>query len=66
MQSPTVSMAPRTTGFLERDDPFRDDRAEFVAAPENRNRASRGAITGVLLGTGLWGVILVLAGAIKI
>jgi hypothetical protein len=43
-----------------------DDRARFVEPPGCRNRGSRGAITGVLLGAGLWGVILALAGVIKL
>jgi hypothetical protein len=59
-------MPSGVTDFLERDVPFNDDRVELVDVPENRNRSSRGAITGVLLGTGLWGVILVLAGVVKL
>lgn len=43
-----------------------DDRGEFVEGPGSRNRAGRGALTGVLLGAGLWGAILVLAGVIKL
>jgi len=43
-----------------------EHRTEFLEAPENRNRASRGALTGILLGAGLWGVILVLAGIVKL
>jgi hypothetical protein len=43
-----------------------DDRAELVEAPRSRNRAARGLIAGVLLGAGLWAVILVLLGVIKI
>lgn len=43
-----------------------DDRAEFVEFPEKRNRSSRGAITGVIIGAGLWAGILTLAGVIKI
>ena len=39
---------------------FSEDRAEFVESPARRNRAARGAITGVLLGTGLWAAILAL------
>jgi hypothetical protein len=43
-----------------------DDRAELVEAPESRIRAARGAITGVLLGMGLWVTILILVGVIKL
>jgi hypothetical protein len=43
-----------------------DDRAERIEAPESRNRAARGAITGVLLGAGFWGAILVVVGFIKL
>jgi len=46
--------------------PPSEDRAEFVEAPFGRNRAARGAITGVLLGVSLWGAILILAGVIKL
>jgi hypothetical protein len=41
------------------------DRAESVEAPRSRNRAPRGAITGILLGICLWAAILVLVGVIK-
>jgi hypothetical protein len=43
-----------------------DDRAEFVEPLGCRNRGARGAVTGVLLGAGLWGAILALAGVIKL
>lgn len=39
---------------------------ELIEEPVCRNRAARGAITGVLLGAGLWSIILVLAGVIKL
>ena len=43
-----------------------DERAEFVEAPERRNRSARGAITGILLGAGLWSAILFGFGVIKL
>ncbi len=43
-----------------------DTREEFVEAPERRNRAGRGALTGVLVGAGLWVAILVATGVIKL
>jgi hypothetical protein len=43
-----------------------DDRAELEETPETRTRGGRGAIIGILLGAGLWGGILVLAGIIKL
>jgi len=46
--------------------PLREDRAEFVEPPACRNRGARGALTGIALGTGLWGAILVLTGVIKL
>jgi hypothetical protein len=46
--------------------PISDDRAEFVEAPESRTRGVRGLVTGVLLGAGLWGGILVSFGVIKL
>lgn len=61
------------TAFLQNnrveecDSPARDeDRQEFVEATVARNRASRGAFAGVLLGAGLWAVILIVAGVIKL
>jgi hypothetical protein len=46
--------------------PFGDDHAEFVEVPECRNRSGRGALTGVLLGAGMWAVILAATGVIKL
>jgi len=43
-----------------------DERDQFVEAPPARNRASRGVITGVLLGAGLWTLILASLGVIKL
>jgi hypothetical protein len=43
-----------------------DERERFVEAPPCRNRSSRGVITGVLLGAGLWTVILASTGVIKL
>jgi hypothetical protein len=45
---------------------FIDDHADLVEAPECRNRSGRGALTGVLLGAGLWTVILAATGVIKL
>ncbi len=56
-----------TTGIEECSAPrLGEDREEFVEAPTSRNRASRGAIAGVLLGGCVWAVILVAFGVIKI
>jgi hypothetical protein len=44
----------------------REDREEFVEAPECRQRSARGAITGIVLGAGLWGAILLGCGVIKL
>lgn len=43
-----------------------EDRQEFVEEPQSRNRGSRGALAGVLLGAGLWAVILVAVGVIRL
>lgn len=45
---------------------LRDDRTDLVEAPGSRKRAARGAITGALFGAGLWSILLVLAGVIKL
>jgi hypothetical protein len=67
MGSPTVSMPSRANGILEHNEQvFVDRLAESSDIPETRTMAARGALTGVLLGAGLWGGILVLAGVIKL
>ena len=67
MASPTVSM-PSSSTYTEQSDAqlFSDDRIEFVEAPECRNRSGKGALTGVLLGAGMWAVILTATGVIKL
>ena len=57
---------PDATYDTEATHSLADERAEFVEPLGCRNRAARGAITGVLLGAGLWGAILALAGVIKL
>ena len=42
------------------------EREQFVEPPACRNRSGKGAITGVLLGAGLWTVILVSLRVIKL
>jgi hypothetical protein len=42
------------------------DHAEFAEEPETRNRSTRGALIGVLLGAAVWGAILLLSGAVKL
>lgn len=67
MASPTVSIAHRGACTEEYDAPlFNDDLAEFVEVREHRNNSGRGALTGVLLGAGLWAVILTATGVIKL
>ena len=43
-----------------------DDREEFVESPERRNHSGRGALTGVILGAGIWAAILTATGVIKL
>jgi len=45
--------------LLRRDEPTIDYRPEFVDALQERSAAARGALTGVLLGLGLWSAIIV-------
>ncbi|HTX37175.1 MAG TPA: hypothetical protein VME43_19230 [Bryobacteraceae bacterium] len=42
-----------------------EDREEFVDTPRSRSRGPRGALTGVLMGAGLWCAILMVAGGIR-
>jgi hypothetical protein len=57
----TLSVLRNSVEFCENDEnSFREYRTEFVESPACRNRAARGAATGVLLGAGLWAVILTL------
>ena len=67
MSSPTVSMLSRGTDVLEREcSSVEDHTRDLVVIPERHNRSARGAVTGMVLGAGLWGAILVLVGVIKI
>jgi hypothetical protein len=66
MGSPAI-FAPRRNYTKANSAPLSgDDGGEFIEASVVRNRAAGGMLTGVLIGAGLWGVILVLAGAIKL
>ena len=67
MGSPTVSMLSRSTDVLEREGTSREYHAyDLITVRDTRNRSARGAITGMILGAGLWGAILVMAGVIKL
>ncbi|HLK69022.1 MAG TPA: hypothetical protein VKU19_36570 [Bryobacteraceae bacterium] len=67
MASPIALVSHRSTQGREiGTTPAMEERAEFVETPQTRNRSTRGLITGVVLGTGLWGVILVAVGVIKL
>jgi hypothetical protein len=46
--------------------PLNDDLEVFVEEPVCRSRSGRGALTGVLLGAGMWAVILAATGVIKL
>ena len=43
-----------------------EDLEAFVEEPVRRNRSGKGALTGVLLGAGMWAVILTATGVIKL
>lgn len=68
MKSPAISVQQGRSTCIEEVgvQSLADARAEFVDPPANRNLAARGAITGMLLGAGLWTVILALVGVIKL
>jgi len=67
MGSKIVSGDRRDVNVDKRPDSLRgDDPQDFVEAPAIRNRASRGAIIGALLGVCLWIAILVALGVIKL
>ena len=42
------------------------DRQEFVETPRGRIRAGRGVLAGIMIGTAIWIVILMLVGVIKL
>jgi hypothetical protein len=65
MGTPTLSVLPRAGSCDIGEGSLGEQRAEFLEAPATNNRAARGALTGILLGVALWGVILILAGIIK-
>lgn len=64
MGTPAGSVLRGST-CIEESNAFCLDEAKFTEAFPTRNNAARGAITGVILGAGLWGVILVLFGVIR-
>ena len=67
MGSPTVSILSRGTDVLEREGTSPEYHADdLIVVRDTRNRSARGAITGMILGAGLWGAILVMAGVIKL
>ncbi len=68
MFSTGVVIAPRDNAHTEQLDDrlFKDDRDEFVEPVRCRTRGARGVFTGIVLGAGLWGAILVLTGVIKL
>jgi hypothetical protein len=62
-----VVTKPSGSTWIEHEEPLvPNDHAEFVQAPECRRRSGRGAITGVLIGAGLWAMILTATGVIKL
>lgn len=66
MGSPTVSI-PSSTYTEQYSPPLpSDDCEEFAETREGRSRAGRGALTGILLGVGLWVAILTVTGVIKL
>ena len=66
MGSPVAKAPMRTTGADQRGVPVDpDDRAAFVEPLERRHPA-RGVLIGLLVGAGLWVVILALARIIKL
>jgi len=63
-----IAAVPGTTVQSEQNEAFsfRNGREQFVEAPVCRNRSGRGVLTGLLLGAGMWAVILQLTGVIKL
>ena len=67
MSSPTIS-APFRIPRIEENNGLAlgEGRLELVEVFPARNRAARGAITGILLGAAFWIAILVFFGVIKL
>jgi hypothetical protein len=66
MGSPTVSIPSSTYTEQYRAPLLSDGCEEFAETRESRSRAGRGALTGILLGAGLWVAILTVTGVIKL
>jgi hypothetical protein len=67
MTSPIVTLPGESTWSDQQGAFFPgDEREQFVESPEHRRHSGRGALTGVLLGAGLWAVILTATGVIKL
>jgi hypothetical protein len=58
MSSPILSMPLGRIHEAERQPTLEEIREQFVERPGIRASAARGALTGVLLGVGLWGAII--------
>lgn len=66
MGTPTLSVLGSAKSCDHGERSLDEHREDFVEAPASRNRAARGVVTGILVGAGLWGAILVLIGFIKL
>jgi fatty acid desaturase len=66
MASSTLSAPTEQTVERYNQLQYQRDLEEFVEAPPCRNRSGRGALTGVLLGAGMWVAILAATGVIKL
>ncbi len=66
MRSSTVSetLAGVDEGFYSTPVTMGDEVAQEEVSLPGRNRAARGVLTGILLGAGAWGAILVVASAL--
>lgn len=67
MATPALSVPTSSTQAREFEiGSLDEDLDAFVEAPACRKRSGRGALTGVLLGAGMWAVILTATGIIKL
>ena len=67
MGTPTVALLRKTTWIKASDFRLLEGApAGFVEELKGGSRAARGAVTGVLLGAGLWGAILVMTGVVRL
>jgi hypothetical protein len=64
MTTSTLAGAFHSTGSCD-DERLSGESVTCLYEPDGKNRAARGAITGILLGAGMWAAIFLAVGAFR-